>query len=141
MTRPETATAEARIAAHVGALLTQAAAELPPGVEARLRAAREQALAAARQGARQAAAAPNASPPRPGFVWAAGAALQRWLLGFGAAVPAAVLLAGGWLLAGYDLREHADIAATVDVALLADELPPEAYADPGFVAFLKLHQP
>jgi hypothetical protein len=29
----------------------------------------------------------------------------------------------------------------IDSALLADDLPPEAYADPGFVAFLKLRQP
>ncbi|MDH5341157.1 MAG: DUF3619 family protein [Rubrivivax sp.] len=29
----------------------------------------------------------------------------------------------------------------MDVALLADDLPPAAYADPGFAAFLKLQQP
>jgi hypothetical protein len=32
-------------------------------------------------------------------------------------------------------------AAEVDAVLLADDLPPEAYADPGFGEFLKLPQP
>jgi hypothetical protein len=30
--------------------------------------------------------------------------------------------------------------ASLDSALLLDELPPDAYTDPGFVQFLKLQQ-
>lgn len=141
MTRPDADLLEARVAAHLVAALTQAAAELPPGAEARLRVAREQALQAARDRDRRAAQPSTVSRPPRGLAWVAGAALQRWLTGVGAAVSAAVLLAGAWLLSGHELREQVDVASTVDVALLADELPPQAYADPGFVEFLKLHQP
>ncbi|MBI3156027.1 MAG: DUF3619 family protein, partial [Burkholderiales bacterium] len=49
MSRRDSDLLEARVAARLTALLTQAAAELPGGVDARLRAAREQALDAARR--------------------------------------------------------------------------------------------
>jgi len=48
---------------------------------------------------------------------------------------------GSWQLAEGKRRADARAAAAVDAALLADDLPPAAYADPGFVAFLKLQQP
>ena len=47
-------------------------------------------------------------------------------------------LAGGFFLIGH-LHSQAQIsaAAEIDAALLSDDLPPEAYNDPGFVEFLK----
>ena len=41
------------------------------------------------------------------------------------------------------LHEQAEIraAAEIDAALLADDLPPEAYGDPGFGAYLKQPEP
>ena len=41
------------------------------------------------------------------------------------------------------LHEQAEIhaAAEVDAALLADDLPPEAYGDPGFVVYLNQPEP
>jgi hypothetical protein len=35
------------------------------------------------------------------------------------------------------MQEQVDAAAEIDAALLADDLPPAAYSDPGFLAFLK----
>jgi hypothetical protein len=139
MTPIDTELLEARLAARVGGLLTQACDDLPPGVAERLRAARAQALARAR--------ARGAATARPPFGWRA--ALDRaasrvrhglWP-GLGAALPIGVLALGAWLIADQGLREDAAVAASVDVALLADDLPPQAYVDPGFVAFLKLQQP
>jgi hypothetical protein len=52
-----------------------------------------------------------------------------------------VLAVGSLMVADLKQREDVSVAAEIDAALLADDLPPEAYADPGFVAFLKLQQP
>ena len=53
------------------------------------------------------------------------------------ALPLMLLVLGLVLI--QHLHDQAEIhaAAEVDAALLADDLPPEAYGDPGFVAFLK----
>jgi hypothetical protein len=37
-------------------------------------------------------------------------------------------------------EEQISAAAEVDAALLVDELPPQAYSDPGFVEFLRTPQ-
>ena len=50
-----------------------------------------------------------------------------------------------WNDAGYALIErHVQVeqirvAADIDSALLADDLPPDAYTDPGFQEYLRLH--
>ena len=56
-------------------------------------------------------------------------------------LPLMVLVLGLVLI--QHLHDQAEIhaAAEVDAALLADDLPPEAYGDPGFVAFLKQPEP
>ncbi len=54
-----------------------------------------------------------------------------------AALPLLALVAG--LLAIYVTQadNRADEVAEIDAALLTDDLPPAAYADPGFLQFLK----
>jgi len=53
------------------------------------------------------------------------------------AIPILALLIG--LVVINDTQEELNTheIAAVDSALLADELPPSAYADPGFIQFLK----
>jgi hypothetical protein len=132
---------EARLAARVAGLLATAADDPPPGVAERLRHARALALA------RRPVAVGAAPPARSAAGWRAALArvaarVQAGLWpGVGAALPVAVLALGAWVIAEQTVREHAAVAATVDVALLTDDLPPEAYIDPGFVAFLKLQEP
>lgn len=59
-----------------------------------------------------------------------------------ASVLPLVLLAGGLvLLHSFQLEQRASELAEVDAALLTDDLPPAAYADPGFVQFLKQSGP
>jgi hypothetical protein len=55
-----------------------------------------------------------------------------------ASVLQVLALAAGFFLIGH-LHSQAQIsaAAEIDAALLSDDLPPEAYNDPGFVEFLK----
>ena len=54
-----------------------------------------------------------------------------------AIVPMVALVGGLYLIGHFHAREQIAAAAEVDAALLADDLPPAAYSDPGFVEFLK----
>jgi Protein of unknown function (DUF3619) len=125
---------EVRVAARLAGALKQQADALPPGVEARLRFAREQALECAR-------AARASSVQGVGGGVAALGRLGAWWPRLGALLPVMVLALGTLLLVDQRQREEVAVAAEIDAALLADDLPPQAYADPGFVAFLKLQQP
>jgi hypothetical protein len=53
------------------------------------------------------------------------------------ALPLIVLLAGLVTIHVVQNERRAREVADVDAALLTDDLPPAAYADPGFVQFLK----
>ncbi len=130
---------EARLAARMAAVLTHGLDDLPPDIESRLRFAREQALARRAAALRAAPSAVNMS---------GGAATlgspgsgHRWGLRLGMVLPLAAVVAGLLLVQSQRQRQAVAVAAQIDSALLVDELPPEAYADPGFVAFLKLQQP
>jgi len=134
MTSTDLELLETRLATSLATLLHDSERALPAGVDERLRVAREQALAAARR----------ARPAQVVAVGGGSAALGRlgsWWPRLGAALPVLLLVLGAWQLTEGKRRDDARAAATVDAALLADDLPPAAYADPGFVAFLKLQQP
>ena len=110
--------------------------ELPRDIQERLRAARERAVDARMQPQWQPRAIVQAQAdgtlalhfgPESAPLWSRLASL----------FPLLVLVAGLWLL-NYDLDDlRASELAEVDEALLIDDLPPTAYADPGFLQFLK----
>lgn len=138
LTRPtESEAREARLARHVVARLTDQADRLPHDIAERLRAAREQAVHRARR--------VQTSPVPVGVAGAHGAAVlgapPPWWLRIASLMPLLLLVVGLMLIE--KLHEHEQIlaAADVDVALLADELPPAAYSDPGFLEFLKQPEP
>ncbi|PUE49279.1 hypothetical protein B9Z47_07320 [Limnohabitans sp. 2KL-1] len=54
------------------------------------------------------------------------------------ALPLVVLVLGLMLIQSIQLDTAESDIASIDSALLLDELPPDAYTDPGFVQFLKL---
>ncbi len=117
--------------------LSHATAELPHEVTERLRAARERALSLRKREVAVAAAPAWAAQGGAGTLsWGADEApglLQR-LSGL---VALGVLVLG---LVGIDSlldEQRAQELAAVDVALLTDELPPAAFADPGFIHFLQ----
>lgn len=119
---------EARFALRAAAHLTAQADALPQDISERLRVAREQALQRAR---------PVLTWPGEG---AGGDGGSGWWVKLGAIVPLLVLLAGLMLIQDWHGSNQVAAAAEVDASLLADDLPPSAYSDPGFVEFLKTAQ-
>ena len=56
-------------------------------------------------------------------------------------MPLAVLVAGLVLIQQWTDREQVLAAAEIDAVLLADDLPPAAWTDPGFREYLKAPPP
>lgn len=125
-----------RYGLRVAALLSQGGTELPYEVAERLRAARTRALAQ-RKKVRTApailgaggAATLSFDDERPG--------LLAWI---GSVLPLVVLATGLVTITAMQNEERARDVAELDAAILTDDLPPAAYADPGFVQFLKSGQ-
>lgn len=138
-----------RFARRVSARLESGTADLPYDISERLRAARMQALAkrklaVAPKRERVRGLAPTAASVRVAAgggaaAWGHGGGHERsgWWNALVSAVPILALLIG--LVVINDTQEELSTheIAEVDSALLADELPPSAYADPGFIQFLK----
>jgi hypothetical protein len=124
---------EARVARRITARLTERADDVPHEVAERLRVARQQAVERARQ-LRKLSAAP---------AWAAqgGSAVMSgppsWWLRVASIVPLALLLVGLFAIQRTYLEQQISAAAEIDEAILTDDLPPQAYTDPGFAEFLK----
>ena len=120
---------------RVAARLSASAAGLPYEVTERLRAARMQAVARRKR----------VQPIPASQVVASGGSAA---LGFdeerlglwhriGSVLPLLVLAAGLVLIYSTQGDKRASELAEVDAQLLTDDLPPAAYADPGFMQFLK----
>ena len=129
---------EARFGVRVASMLGERAQSTAPDISERLRFGREQALSRA-QAARRVQAA-----TAPVVVGRGRAAVLAnplgWWFKLGSAAPLALLVLG---LAGIaHVHDKAQIAAVaeVDAALLADDLPPAAYTDPGFAEYLKTNR-
>jgi hypothetical protein len=138
--RPDLDALQARFALRVAAGLSERSAALPHDLSERLRVAREQAVARARQ-------ARLAQPAAAQQMWlqsqgslALGTSPSGWQR-LASVLPLMLLVLG--LVMIQHLHEQAEIhaAAEVDAALLADDLPPEAYGDPGFVVYLNQPEP
>lgn len=61
---------------------------------------------------------------------------SSWLGKIGVALPLLVLIIGLFGIYEYEQQQRINDLAEIDVAVLADELPPDAYLDTGFSAFL-----
>lgn len=127
---------EGRFAVHVAAALNEQLAKVPYHVSERLRVAREQAVDRARSGRRVAAAAALAPTIHAdGTLGLSGPA--SWWLRLASWAPLVVLVAGLVLIHEDINREQVLAAAEIDAVLLADDLPPDAWSDPGFREYLK----
>jgi hypothetical protein len=106
--------------------------EMPYVVRERLRAARVRALQVQRH---------EAAPVVVGRGGSATLALgeRSWLHRIGSVLPLVLLAAGLVLIHSFQNDRRASELAEVDAALLTDDLPPAAYADPGFVQYLKVN--
>ncbi len=127
-----------RFGLRVAARLSAGAEALPHDIGERLRVARQQALAQRRQPARAARLRP-AGAAAPGGVASLG--FDDEALGFwGRLASMALVLALALGLVAISITQDDDRTteiADLDSALLTDDLPPAAYADPGFLQYLK----
>ena len=156
---------QARFALRVTARLDEGSQALPHDITERLRIAREQAIEAARQAQTKlgtvaigevspvvATAVSGVSPQGVAVLggWnEAGQSRQSsrgrrlddgpltWGWRLATALPVLALVAGLWLVHAYHDQEKVEATADIDTAILTDDLPPDAYADPGFEEFLR----
>lgn len=61
---------------------------------------------------------------------------SSWLGKLGIALPALVLIVGLFSVYEYEQQQNINELADIDAAVLTDELPPAAYVDTGFTAYL-----
>jgi hypothetical protein len=137
---------EGRLAVRIASALAEQAERVPHDVAERLRVARDQAVDRARL-ARPAARAERAAAGSASLVVGRGATLSMagapvpfWRRA-AAVLPLAVLLGGLLAVDRFAEREQGLAAAEVDTLLLTGDLPPAAYADPGFAEFLRSPPP
>lgn len=120
---------------RVAARLADGTADLPYDISERLRAARERAIAQRKVSLLQPVRVATVS----GGVATLGFDGDR--LGFwgrlASALPIVVLAAGLVTIHVVQNDTRAHELAEVDAALLTDDLPPAAYADPGFAQYLR----
>ena len=119
----------------VAARLSGAQAEIPYEVSERLRAARVRALTQRRLVSVRTAPTIVASGGSAALTFG-DEGLSLWNR-VASALPLIVLALGLIMIHSVQNEWRASEVAEVDAALLTDALPPAAYADPGFVQFLK----
>jgi hypothetical protein len=120
---------------RIASRLASGASELPRDISERLRAARAQAMAARRLES----AGVTASVVNRGGQLSLGGDEQNtnWWRRVVSAMPLLALAFGLIAVNVVQNDNRANELAEVDAALLTDALPPEAYADPGFLQYLK----
>ncbi len=125
-----------RFARRLTAHLSAGTSDLPYDISERLRASRMQALASRKKAVSQLRAAPSLVSAGHSAVLGQDQEGSRWWQTVLSALPIMALLAG-LVVINLDMDEAGTLeVAEVDAALLADDLPPAAYSDPGFVQFL-----
>jgi hypothetical protein len=124
-----------RFGRQVAARLAAGAAELPYEVTERLRAARVQAVARRKSAVLRTAPSVAVSGATAALTFG-DEGMGLWGR-IGSALPLIALVAGLVLIHTVQNENRASEIAEVDAALLTDDLPPDAYADTGFVQFLK----
>lgn len=133
-------TLQLRYASRVAARLTEQSEQATHDVDERLRFARDTALARARalRAAQPShAMAASVGPAGALALGSGGPPSSPWWVKLATALPLLALVGGLVLIQNQHVRAQIEAAAEIDFDLLADELPPAAYGDPGFLEFLK----
>ena len=132
-----TANSQDQFGLRIAAQLNSATLDLPHDISERLRAARTRAVAARLQPqTRLQTSSALVNQNGIGLLNFGEEGLNIWsrLASF---LPLIALVAGLALIQNIMDDNRANELAEVDSALLIDDLPPAAYADPGFLQFLK----
>lgn len=134
--KKRTITLEDRFSQKIVSCLSERTAELPYDISERLRAARVQALAQRKIAKTQTATSLISSGGSAALTWGSEETLGWWGR-VGSIMPLIALVIGLLAISTIQDNNRTEELAEVDSALLTDELPPAAFADPGFVQFLK----
>jgi hypothetical protein len=134
--RDKTEVLQDRQGLKLASYLSLSTAELPHDMSERLRVARLQALSQRKVSQRSSARTVIANGSSAALTWGHEESLGWWGR-IGAIAPLIALVVGMLLIYSIQNDNRARELAEVDVSLLTDVLPPEAFADPGFVQFLK----
>ena len=126
---------ESRFARGIAACLTESAERVAPDVSERLRFSREKAIESVR--ARRGVDAVQTAGRSASGTAVLGFSRSPWWLRFASVLPLFALVGGLVLIQDWQTRSQISVAAEVDEALLGDDLPINAYRDPGFSEFLK----
>lgn len=124
-----------RFGRAIAARLSDSTDSLPHDISERLKAARMQALAKRKVVKLQTATQLNTQGGAAALHMGDDTGSSLWNR-LGSLFPLLVLIVGLLVIAAMQEQKVAKEVADVDVELLADELPPSAYTDPGFVHFL-----
>jgi hypothetical protein len=125
-----------RLGRHFSAQLSMATPGLPHDISERLRVARHRAMAE-RKPVMQLGFARKTGVQSNGTLTASGdEGLNLWSI-LASALPLLALVVGLTAIQWVQQDSRTNELAAIDSALLTDELPPDAYADAGFVQFLK----
>ncbi len=128
-----------RVGRKIAARLSDTTQELPNDISERLKAARMQALAKRKVVAKLKPAVVIHSNGDVATLTMGDHASSIWNR-LGSVIPLLLLIAGLLTIAVIQEQRAANEIAEVDVELLADDLPPSAYTDQGFVHFLNANQ-
>jgi hypothetical protein len=136
---PVLQTLQARMGMRIASALSERSSALPHDITERLRFARELAMSKAHP-AQQAANGATPVGRTAGGSLLMGAFVPWWQRALGI-LPLVLLLSGLMLIQQWSAREQMMAAADIDAVLLADDLPPAAYSDPGFGEYLRTANP
>ena len=127
---------EDRFALKTVSHLSAGAADLPYDISERLRAARAQAVSQRKIAKTLTVSTVVTTGSSAAMTWGADEGLGWWGR-IGSVLPLIALVVGLLAINNFQSDNRAYELAEVDSALLTDELPPAAFADSGFVQFLK----
>lgn len=128
-----------RFGLKTASYLSAGTSDLPYDISERLRAARAQAVATRKIAKVQTSGSIIGAGASAALTWGGEDGLSWWSR-IGSVVPLIALVVGLLAINSIQNDNRAQELAEVDVALLTDDLPPAAFADPGFVQFLKANR-
>ena len=124
-----------RFGLKTASYLSAGTADLPHDISERLRAARAQAVSQRKMTKTQTAETVSGKSGSAALGWGGEEGLNWWSR-IGSVLPLIALVAGLLAINSFQDDLRTQELAEVDSALLTDEMPPAAFADPGFVQFL-----
>lgn len=125
-----------RFARKTVSYLSASTADMPHDISERLRSARVQAVSLRKIAKLRTAENMTALGSSAALSWPSSDGWNWWSR-VGSVVPLIALVVGLLAINSFQSDNRTEELAEVDSALLTDELPPAAFADPGFNQFLK----